>query len=321
MRTHHQGPWQVGFLFGIRIAANKKREGDAMASHKHPEVLVGTEWVAKNLDTPGLRLVEVDVDTTSYDKGHIPGAVGWNWQTQLQDGVRRDLVEKEALEELLGKSGISNETAILLYGDNNNWFAAYAFWQLKYQGHENVRLIDGGRKKWLAENRELTTAPPRIKETRYHAKKADESVRARREDVLKIVENDARGHLVDVRSVDEFTGKILAPPGLAETALRAGHIPGAHNVPWAQAANEDGTFKSHDELEKLYGAKGVNGREPIIAYCRIGERSSHTWFVLKYLLGYDNVRNYDGSWTEWGNLVGAPIVNETRAQLAQAVCT
>jgi thiosulfate/3-mercaptopyruvate sulfurtransferase len=291
-----------------------------MGSYKHPEVLVSTDWVAKNLDTPGLRLVEVDVDTTSYDKGHIPGAVGWNWQTQLQDGVRRDLIEKEALEELLGKSGISNETGILLYGDNNNWFAAYAFWQLKYHGHENVRLIDGGRKKWVAEGRELTTDAPRVKEARYHAKPADESIRAYRTDVLKIVEKEDPGQLVDVRSADEYTGKILAPPGLAETALRAGHIPSAQNVPWAQAANEDGTFKSHDELEKLYGGKGVKGQEPVIAYCRIGERSSHTWFVLKYLLGYDKVRNYDGSWTEWGNLVGAPIVNLTRTEVAQAAC-
>ena len=241
-----------------------------MGSYKHPEVLVSTEWVTKNFDAPGLRLVEVDVDTTSYDKGHIPGAVGWNWQTQLQDGIRRDLIEKEALEELLGKSGISNDTAILLYGDNNNWFAAYAFWQLKYYGHENVRLIDGGRKKWIAEGRALTTDAPRVKETTYHAKGADESIRARKEDVLRIAEKQVNGQLVDVRSADEFTGKILAPPGLAETALRAGHIPSAQNIPWGQAANEDGTFKSYDELAQLYGGKGISGREPVIAYCRIG---------------------------------------------------
>jgi thiosulfate/3-mercaptopyruvate sulfurtransferase len=291
-----------------------------MANYKHPEVLVSTEWVAGNLNAPGARLVEVDVDTTAYDKGHIPGAVGWNWQTQLQDGVRRDLIEKEALEELLGQSGISNDTTILLYGDNNNWFAAYAFWQLKYYGHENVKLIDGGRKKWAAEGRPLTTDAPQVRETRYGAKGPDESIRAYRDDVLRTAKNQERGKLVDVRSVDEFTGKILAPPGLAETALRAGHIPTAENVPWGQAANEDGTFKSYDELQKLYGGKGVDGRDPIIAYCRIGERSSHTWFALKYLLGYDNVRNYDGSWTEWGNLVGAPIVNETRKEFAQVAC-
>ena len=291
-----------------------------MGSYKHPEVLVSTEWVAKNLGAPGLRLVEVDVDTTSYDKGHIPGAVGWNWQTELQDGVRRDLIEKEALEELLGKGGISNDTTILLYGDNNNWFAAYAFWQLKYYGHDKVQLIDGGRKKWVAEGRELTTDETHVKEVPYHAKRPNDSIRAYRSDVLRIVEKEGHGRLVDVRSADEFTGKILAPPGLAETALRAGHIPGAQNVPWGQAANEDGTFKSYDELQKLYSAKGINGSEPVIAYCRIGERSSHTWFALKYLLGYDDVKNYDGSWTEWGNLVGAPIVNVTKAELATEAC-
>ena len=291
-----------------------------MGSYKHPEVLVSTDWVAKNLNAAALRLVEVDVDTTSYDQGHIPGAVGWNWQTQLQDGVRRDLIEKEAWEKLLGRSGISNDTAILLYGDNNNWFAAYAFWQLKYYGHDNVRLIDGGRKKWIAEGRALTTDAPEAKEEHYSAKRPDDSIRAYRNDVMRIVEKEERGKLVDVRSVDEFTGKILAPPGLAETALRAGHIPGAQNVPWVQAANDDGTFKSHDELEKLYRAQGVTGGEPVIAYCRIGERSSHTWFVLKYLLGYDNIKNYDGSWTEWGNLVGAPIVNLTKTELATAAC-
>lgn len=292
-----------------------------MGSYKHPEVLVSTEWVAKNLDTPGLRLVEVDVDTTSYDKGHIKGAVAWNWQTQLQDGVRRDLIDKGVLEELLGKSGISNETAILLYGDNNNWFAAYAFWQLKYHGHENVRLIDGGRKKWISEGRPLVTELPTVKEARYRAKGADETIRARKEDVLRILEKRVNGQLVDVRSPDEYTGKILAPPGLSETALRAGHIPGAHNIPWGLAAHEDGTFKPHEELEKLYGEKGISGHEPVIAYCRIGERSSHTWFVLKYLLGYENVRNYDGSWTEWGNLVGVPIVNLARmTDASQAAC-
>jgi thiosulfate/3-mercaptopyruvate sulfurtransferase len=291
-----------------------------MSNYKHPEVLVSTDWVAKNLNTHGIRLVEVDVDTTSYDKGHIPGAIGWNWQTQLQDGVRRDLIEREELENLLGESGISNDTAILLYGDNNNWFAAYAFWQLKYYGHENVRLVDGGRKKWLAENRELTTEPTQVSKANYHAKYPDESIRARKEDVLTLVQKNSHGQLVDVRSVDEFTGKILAPPGLAETALRAGHIPGAENVPWGQAANEDGTFKAYEELEKLYGSNGVTGHDPVVAYCRIGERSSHTWFVLKYLLGFKDVRNYDGSWTEWGNLVGAPIDNPTRQANLVAAC-
>jgi thiosulfate/3-mercaptopyruvate sulfurtransferase len=281
-----------------------------MADYKHPEVLVSTEWAANNLQSPNIRFVEVDVDTSAYDQGHIPGAVGWNWQTQLQDNVRRDLIEKNALEKLLGESGISNDTTILLYGDNNNWFAAYAFWQLKYNGHKDVRLINGGRKKWLEEKRPVTTDAAKVAAATYRAGSTDESIRARRDAVFSVVDGKKRGQLVDVRSVDEFSGKILAPPGLSETAQRAGHIPGAANVPWAQAANEDGTFKSADALATLYQGKGVNGKDEVIAYCRIGERSSHTWFVLKYLLGYDNVRNYDGSWTEWGNLIGAPVVNQ-----------
>ena len=291
-----------------------------MAEYKHPEVLVTTEWVAQNLNAPNTHLVEVDVDTTAYDQGHIPGAVGWNWQTQLQDNIKRDLIDRATLEKLLGESGISNDTTILLYGDNNNWFAAYAFWQLKYYGHQNVKLINGGRKKWLEEKRALTKDAPQVAQTTYRVSRTDESVRAFRDDVLAIVQSKKRGQLVDVRSVDEFTGKIIAPPGMTETAQRAGHIPSAANIPWAQAANEDGTFKSADALAALYQGKGVTGSDEVIAYCRIGERSSHTWFVLKYLLGYNNVRNYDGSWTEWGNLIGSPIVNETasNAKVASA---
>ena len=287
-----------------------------MTDYKHPEVLATTDWAAQHLNDPKVRLVEVDVDTTAYDQGHIPGAVGWNWQTQLQDNIRRDLIEKGALERLLGQSGISNDTTILLYGDNNNWFAAYALWQLKYYGHKDVRLINGGRKKWIEEKRPLTTQPAKVAPATYRASGPDESIRARKEDIFNILEKRRSGELVDVRSVDEFTGKILAPPGLSETAQRAGHIPGAANIPWAQAANEDGTFKSVDALKQLYEGKGVTGANEVIAYCRIGERSSHTWFVLKYLLGYRNVRNYDGSWTEWGNLIGAPIEKSWAASAA-----
>jgi thiosulfate/3-mercaptopyruvate sulfurtransferase len=285
----------------------KESETMSESEYKHPEVLVSTEWVAQHAKDAKVRLVEVDVDTSAYDQGHIAGAVGWNWQTQLQDGVRRDLIDKAELEKLLSESGIANDTTIVLYGDNNNWFAAYAFWQLKLNGHQDVRLMNGGRKKWIEEKRELTTAATKAAPASYHAAGFDESIRAKRDAVFAVVEHQAKAHLVDVRSVDEFTGRIIAPPGMTETAQRAGHIPTAANVPWSQAAREDGTFKSYEELKQLYGAKGVDGSEEIIAYCRIGERSSHTWFVLKYLLGYENVRNYDGSWTEWGNLIGAPI--------------
>jgi len=284
-----------------------------MSDYKHPETLVSTQWAADHLNDPNIRLVEVDVDTSAYDQGHIAGAVGWNWQSQLQDNIRRDLIDQAALESLLGQSGISNDTTILLYGDNNNWFAAYALWQLKYYGHKDVRLINGGRKKWVEEKRPLTTEPTKVAATKYRAAAPDESIRARKEDVFRFLDKKAPAQLVDVRSVDEFTGKVIAPPGMSETAQRGGHIPGAANIPWAQAANEDGTFKSLEALKALYEGKGVTGKNEVIAYCRIGERSSHTWFVLKYLLGYDNVKNYDGSWTEWGNLVGAPIEKETAA--------
>src|SRR6202453_4850090 len=289
-----------------------------MTDYKHPEVLVTTEWAADHLNDPKVRLVEVDVDTTAYEQGHIPGAVGWNWQSQLQDNIRRDLIDQGALEALLGQSGISNDTTILLYGDNNNWFAAYAFWQLKYYGHKDVRLINGGRKKWIEEKRALTTDAVKVAATKYTASGPDESIRARKEQIFAAIDKSKKAQLVDVRSVDEFTGKVIAPPGMSETAQRAGHIPGAANIPWSQAAAEDGTFKSAEALAALYQGKGVTGgADETIAYCRIGERSSHTWFVLKYLLGYDNVKNYDGSWTEWGNLIGAPIEKEATAAAAR----
>ncbi|HEV3253953.1 MAG TPA: sulfurtransferase [Candidatus Acidoferrales bacterium] len=284
-----------------------------MAEYAHPEALVSTQWVAEHLGDPKIRLVEVDVDTSAFDQGHIAGAVAWNWQTQLQDAVRRDLVSARELEELLGRSGIGNDATVILYGDNNNWFAAWAFWQLKYYGHGDVRIMNGGRKKWLEEKRPVTTEAARVTPANYRAQQPDEAIRARREQVFGVVSKGAAGKLVDVRSPDEFTGKIIAPPGMTETAQRAGHIPGAANIPWSQAANEDGTFKSADALRQLYENKGINGQDEVIAYCRIGERSSHTWFVLRYLLGYEKVRNYDGSWTEWGNLVGAPIEKEAAA--------
>jgi len=262
--------------------------------------------VAQHTKDPKVRIVEVDVDTTAYEKGHIEGAVAWNWQTQLQDNVRRDLLGQKQLEELAGKSGISSDTTVVLYGDNNNWFAAYALWQLKYFGHKDARLMNGGRKKWELEGRPFTTQVPQTTPASYKASRPDEDIRARRKLIEEVLDKK-NAHLVDVRSPDEFTGKVIAPPGMSETAQRGGHIPGAISVPWAKAANDDGTFKSYDELVKLYEGEGVRPDREAIAYCRIGERSSHTWFVLKYLLGFDKVRNYDGSWTEWGNLVDAPI--------------
>ena len=280
-----------------------------MAGYAHPEVLVDTKWVKEHLNTPGIRIVEVDVDTKAYDAGHIPSAVCFNWQTQLQDQVRRDILTKEQFEKLMSSAGISPDDTIILYGDNNNWFAAYAFWQMKYYGHKDVRLMNGGRVKWLnEETMPMTTEPPKVTPTNYKVARTQPELRAMVSDVLEVGRSH-KANLVDVRSPDEFTGKIIAPPGMSETAQRGGHIPGAENVPWSQAVNtNDGTFKSPEELRELYFKQHrVDPAKPTIAYCRIGERSSHTWFVLKYLLGVENVKNYDGSWTEYGNLVGVPI--------------
>ena len=278
-----------------------------MADYAHPESLVDTQWVADHGSGANVRLVEVDVDTAAYEQGHIAGAVGWNWQSQLQQSVRRDLASKQEMEQLLGGSGISNDTTVVLYGDNNNWFACWAFWQMKYYGHNDVRIMNGGRAKWEAEGRPLATDVPSVSAVSYQAAGPDESIRAYRDQVLASV-NSGGISLVDVRSPDEFSGALLAPPNLPqEGSQRGGHIPGAANVPWAQAVAEDGTFKSADDLQELYGGRGIDGSRDTVAYCRIGERSSHTWFVLTQLLGHQNVRNYDGSWTEWGSIVGAPI--------------
>jgi thiosulfate/3-mercaptopyruvate sulfurtransferase len=275
--------------------------------YSHPETIVETDWVAENLKNDAIRLVEVDVDTTAYDSGHIAGAVGWNWRRDTQQLIRRDIPDKAAFEELMSRSGISNNTVVILYGDNNNWFATYAFWLLKLYGHKDVRLINGGRKKWMDENRPTTTEAPAITPALYRAKEPELSLRARRDEVLDSLSKAKHG-LVDVRSAKEYSGELLAPENLPqEGAQRGGHIPGAANIPWSMAVREDGTFKSAEELTALYKSHAITPDKEIIAYCRIGERSSHSWFVLKYLLGFKHVRNYDGSWTEWGSSIGLPI--------------
>jgi thiosulfate/3-mercaptopyruvate sulfurtransferase len=277
-----------------------------MSAATSANVLVTTDWVAQHATDNSIRVVEVDVDTSSYDQGHVPGAAGWNWTTELCDTLVRDIVPATKLEELLGKSGIDNTTTVVLYGDNNNWFAAWAFWQLKLYGHDDVRIMDGGRKKWIAEGRELSTDKPKFPAKTYKVSGPDLSLRAFLAEVQQASQGKKAG-LVDVRSPQEFSGEILAPPGLPETCQRGGHIPGAKSIPWGKNCNDDGTFKSVDELKAMYAAQGITGDQPTIAYCRIGERSSLTWFVLKHLLGFKNVKNYDGSWTEWGNLVGAAV--------------
>lgn len=279
-----------------------------MTNYSNPEVLVETDWVKQNLGKPGIKLVEIDVDTKAYEAGHIPGAVGFNWQTQLQDQLRRDIISREAFEKLLGGAGISPNDTVILYGDNNNWFSAYGFWLFKIYGHKDVRLMNGGRVKWLNENdKQLTIELPKIVPTHYRVTKPDLKLRAMLPDVLQ-AQAGRNCNLVDVRSNDEFTGKVIAPPGMTETAQRGGHIPGAKSVPWSMAVGPDGTFKSAEELRAIYvDQKGVNSSQATIAYCRIGERASHTWFVLKYLLGLPDVKSYDGSWTEYGSIIGVPI--------------
>ena len=269
--------------------------------------LVGTQWLADNVGRDGIVVAEVDENPDLYDEGHVPGAVKLHWRDDLQDPVERDVVDRATFERLLGARGIGNDTTVVLYGDKNNWFAAYAYWYLKVYGHGDVRILDGGRQKWIDEGRELTTELPSPARRRYTASARDESIRAYRDQVLAGLGSAGRA-LVDVRSPAEYAGELIAPPGYEqEGAQRAGHIPTAQSIPWAQAVNDDGTFKSAGELKQLYEAKGVTESKAITAYCRIGERSAHTWFVLRELLGYEDVRNYDGSWTEWGNLVDVPI--------------
>jgi thiosulfate/3-mercaptopyruvate sulfurtransferase len=278
-----------------------------MSHHTYAnDVLVDADWVQQHLRDPKVRFVEVDVDTAAYEQSHIPGAVGWNWTSQLSDGIRRDIASREEFSKLLQQSGIGPDTTIVLYGDNNNWFAAWAYWQLKLYGHDNVRIVNGGRKFWLDNGLPLSVDVPSYPATDYQLPEANPSIRAFRDDILPRLGQQGFA-LVDVRSPAEFSGEVIAPPGMTETAQRGGHIPGAASVPWGQTVREDGTFKGSEELRALYEAKGVTPDKDIIAYCRIGERSSHTWFVLHELLGYDRVRNYDGSWTEWGSMVNVPI--------------
>jgi len=270
-------------------------------------VLVSTEWLAEHADDGGVVVAEVDENPDLYDENHIPGAVKLHWREDLQDPIERDIVDKAEFERLLGSRGIGNDTTVVLYGDKNNWFAAYAYWYLKIYGHADVRILDGGRQKWIDEGRDLTTDAPSVGQASYTANDPDESIRARRDAVREVI-GDAGKALVDVRSPQEYAGELIAPPGYEqEGAQRGGHIPTAQSIPWAQAVRDDGTFKSADELRSLYEGKGVTADKAVTAYCRIGERSAHTWFVLRELLGYGDVRNYDGSWTEWGNLVDVPI--------------
>ena len=314
MATHHQRqpqgrqPWRAWLRASV-AGSLVLLGGSLFAATPVPSgPLVTTEWLAQNLDNQQVRIVEVSVNPGLYERGHVPGAVNFSWHQDLNDRVRRDIVSKEGFEALLSKAGVSPDTTVVLYGDTNNWFAAWGAWVFDIYGVKNVKLLDGGRKKWEAENLPLNNRVPEFAATSYKVAQVNTQLRARLSDALAAAEGKSNAKLVDIRSADEYSGKVFAPAGVPELSIRAGHIPGAANVPWGQAVKEDGTFKSADELRKLYASAGVDGSRPIITYCRIGERSSHTWFALSKILGY-SVKNYDGSWTEYGNSVGVPITN------------
>lgn len=308
LATRSPTPWKA-WLSVTALGVASLASGAVGAATAIPAgPLVSTDWLAQNLDNPQVRVIEVSVNPGLYERAHVPGAVNFSWHNDLNDKVRRDIVSQQGFEALLSKSGVTPDTTVVLYGDTNNWFAAWGAWVFDIYGVKNVKLLDGGRKKWEAENRPLNNRAPEYASTTYRVSEVNVNLRARLSDALAAAEGKSGAKLVDIRSADEYSGKVFAPPGIQELAIRAGHIPGAVNVPWGQAVKEDGSFKSPEELKKLYASVGIDGSKPIITYCRIGERSSHTWFALSKILGYQ-VKNYDGSWTEYGNAVGVPINN------------
>lgn len=308
LATRSPTPWKAWLSITALGVASLASGAVGAATAIPAGPLVSTDWLAQNLDNPQVRVIEVSVNPGLYERAHIPGAVNFSWHNDLNDKVRRDIVSQQGFEALLSKSGVTPETTVVLYGDTNNWFAAWGAWVFDIYGVKNVKLLDGGRKKWEAENRPLNNRAPEYASTTYRVSEVNVNLRARLSDALAAAEGKSGAKLVDIRSADEYSGKVFAPPGIQELAIRAGHIPGAVNVPWGQAVKEDGSFKSPEELKKLYASVGIDGSKPIITYCRIGERSSHTWFALSKILGYQ-VKNYDGSWTEYGNAVGVPINN------------
>ena len=308
LATRSSTPWKAWLSITALGVASLASGAVGAATAIPAGPLVSTDWLAQNLDNPQVRVIEVSVNPGLYERAHVPGAVNFSWHNDLNDKVRRDIVSQQGFEALLSKSGVTPETTVVLYGDTNNWFAAWGAWVFDIYGVKNVKLLDGGRKKWEAENRPLNNRAPEYASTTYRVSEVNVNLRARLSDALAAAEGKSGAKLVDIRSADEYSGKVFAPPGIQELAIRAGHIPGAVNVPWGQAVKEDGSFKSPEELKKLYASVGIDGSKPIITYCRIGERSSHTWFALSKILGYQ-VKNYDGSWTEYGNAVGVPINN------------